>query len=122
MAVATPAVPATGVVAQNTTGQYVDVSISANGATITNVSVTNQAGTPTTVGTAAGSYGVPPGCGISIAYTVATPTWAWTDPLETGYAPTYSAENLALINEIGQLPYPAHSEGGETGLGEAVSN
>jgi hypothetical protein len=119
MAVTTPAVPATTVPAANQTGQYVDVAVT--GGTMTNVSIINQAGTSTTVGAGAGNYGLPPGCSIVMTYTVA-PTWAWTDPLETGYAPTYSAANLALINEIGQLPYPAHAEGGETGLGEAVSN
>lgn len=119
MAVATPAVPASLTPQANQTGQYVDVAIT--GGTMTNVSIIDQGGNVTTVGAGAGNYGVPPGCSIRMTYTVA-PTWAWTDPLETGYAPTYSAENLALINEIGQLPYPAHSEGGESGLGEAVSN
>ena len=119
MAVATPAVPASTVSQVNNTGQYVDVAVT--GGTMTNVSVSNQAGSLTTVGTGAGNYGVPPGCSIVMTYSVA-PTWAWTDPLATGYTPTYSAENLALINEIGQLPYPAHAEGGESGLGEAVSN
>jgi hypothetical protein len=49
------------------------VVIGANGATITNVSINGV-----TVGTAAGTYVVPAYGSISIAYTVATPTWAWT--------------------------------------------
>jgi hypothetical protein len=57
---------------------------------------------------------------VTLVYSVA-PTWAWTDPLDMepiGYA----AENQAAISEISQLPLPAHTEGGETGLGDAVSN
>lgn len=119
MAVTTPAVPASTVPVPNQTGQYVDVALS--GFTLTNVSLTDQSGNVTTVGSTNTSYGVPPGYSIAITYTVAG-TWAWTDPLDTGYTPTYSAENLSLINEIGQLPYPAHAEGGEPGLGTAVSN
>jgi hypothetical protein len=114
MAVITPTVPASTVAVLNNTGQYVDVALS--GFTMTACFVNGVS-----VGTTNTSYGVPPGGSISVTYSVAG-TWAWTDPLATGYTPTYSAENLALINEIGQLPYPAHAEGGEPGLGEAVSN
>jgi len=71
----TPAVPATGVAAQNPNSYPVEVVISANGATITNVSVNGI-----TVGTAAGTYYVPAYGSISIAYSVATPTWAWSNP------------------------------------------
>lgn len=74
-AVAAPAVPATGVTATNTTGTVVAAAISANGATITNVSVNGA-----TAGTTAGTYLVPVGGTISIAYTVATPTWTWALP------------------------------------------
>lgn len=74
VSVTPPAVPATGVAAQNTTGFPVQVVISANGATISNVSVNG-----TTVGTAAGTYVVPAYGAISVAYTVAIPTWAWTE-------------------------------------------
>lgn len=77
---ATPAVPATGVAAQNTSAYPVSVVIAANGATITNVSVNGV-----TVGTAAGTYVVPAYGSISIAYTVAIPTWTWTQ-LGTGPA------------------------------------
>lgn len=68
-----PAVPATGVAVQNPTNQPYTVVISPNGATITNVSVNGI-----TVGTSAGTYVVPAFGSISIAYTVATPTWTWT--------------------------------------------
>lgn len=69
-----PPVPATGVAQQNTNSYPVQVVISANGATITNVSVNGV-----TVGTAAGTYVVPAFGSISIAYSVATPTWVWSD-------------------------------------------
>lgn len=68
-----PAVPATGVAQQNVNNYAVQVVISANGATISNVSVNGV-----TVGTAAGTYAVPAFGSISIAYTVATPTWVWS--------------------------------------------
>lgn len=68
-----PSVPATGVAQQNVNGYPVQVVISANGATITNVTVNGV-----TVGTAAGTYTVPAFGSISIAYSVATPTWVWS--------------------------------------------
>ena len=71
--VSQPAVPATGVAQQNVNGVPVQVVISPNGATITNVSVNGV-----TVGSAAGTYTVPAYGSISIAYTVATPTWVWS--------------------------------------------
>jgi hypothetical protein len=73
--VSSPAVPATTVAAANGTGTVVAVVITANGATISAVTVSG-----TTAGTAAGTYLVPAGGTISIAYTVATPTWAWALP------------------------------------------
>lgn len=73
---AQPAVPATGVAVQNPNTYPVTVVISANGATITNVTVNGL-----TVGTAAGTYTVPAAGTISIAYTVATPTWVWSNAL-----------------------------------------
>jgi hypothetical protein len=69
----TPAVPATGVNATNSNSFPVLVVIGANGATITAVNVNGSS-----VGTAAGTYVVPAGGTINIAYTVATPTWTWT--------------------------------------------
>lgn len=66
-------VPATGVAFQSPYGYPVQVVIAANGATITNVSVNGI-----TVGTAAGTYIVPAYGAISVAYSVATPTWVWT--------------------------------------------
>lgn len=71
--VSQPAVPATGVAQQNVNQFPVQVVISPNGATITNVSVNGL-----TVGTAAGTYTVPANGSISIAYSVATPTWVWS--------------------------------------------
>jgi hypothetical protein len=71
--VSQPAVPATGVAQQNVNSVPVQVVISPNGATITNVSVNGI-----TVGTAAGTYTVPAYGSISIAYSVATPTWVWS--------------------------------------------
>jgi hypothetical protein len=126
VAVVAPAVPATTVPQANTTGQLVDVAISANGATITNVSIIDQAGVSHTMGTAAGSYLLPPGYSIVMTYTVATPTWIWTDPLmavgENLQFGGYAAENLVLISQLLQLPLTAHAEGGQAGLGAVVSN
>lgn len=126
MAVVAPAVPATTVPQANLTGQLVDVAIAANGATITNVSIIDQAGVSHTVGAGAGSYLLPPGYSIVMTYTVATPTWVWTDPLMAVGMNLqfggYSAENLVLINQIAQLPLTVHGEAGQTGLGAAVSN
>jgi hypothetical protein len=80
---ATPAVPATGVAQENTNAYPVTVVITANGATITNVSVNGV-----TAGTAAGTYEVPAAGSISIAYSVATPAWTWSDASATGIACT----------------------------------
>lgn len=121
MAVSTPAIPASGVPVPNQTGQYVDAAIT--GGTVTAVNIIDQNGNSTQVASGTGvNIGIPPGFSISWTGSVAPTSWNWTDPVATGYTPTYSAENLALINEIGQLPYAAHTEGGEPGLGAAVSN
>lgn len=153
--VVTPAVPATTVTAANTNAFPVAVTVAANGATITaitvngvasglivgtvvvpaggTVSISYTVATPTWTWTAlaAGFSGtsipspssvpIPPGGAISLVYSVA-PTWAWTDPLDPGYTGMYAQENLVLISEISQLPWAAHAEGGETGLGVAISN
>jgi hypothetical protein len=71
---AQPAVPATGVAQQNINQFPVKVVIAANGATITAVVVNGV-----TVGTGAGTYTVPANGAISISYTVATPTWIWSN-------------------------------------------
>jgi hypothetical protein len=81
-----PAVPATGVAVQNTNQFPVQVVISPNGATITNVTVNGL-----TVGTTAGTYTVPANGTISIAYTVATPTWVWTNTTVITPAPVILA-------------------------------
>lgn len=83
-----PAVPATGVAQQNLNAFPVQVVISPNGATITNVSVNGI-----TVGTAAGTYAVPAFGAISIAYSVATPTWVWSN---ANPAPVTGAGNWFL--------------------------
>ena len=64
---------ATTVNFQNPFYYPVKVVIAANGATITNVSVSGA-----TVGTAAGTYYVNVGGYITLTYTVATPTWVWS--------------------------------------------
>lgn len=121
MAVTAPAVPATGVPVTNPTGDFVSVTIAANGATITNVSVNGV-----TVGAAAGSYMVPPGGNISIAYTVATPTWTWNNFIDMAQVPGFYANNsnaeLAGWSPYTALPYPAHATLGTPGLGTGVSN
>jgi hypothetical protein len=72
---AAPAFPATTVAVANPYATPIAAAIAANGATITNVSVSG-----TTAGTGAGTYIVPVGGTISAAYTVATPTWTWALP------------------------------------------
>jgi hypothetical protein len=89
-----PTVPATGVAAQNVTGFPVSVVISANGATITNVVVNGVS-----VGTAAGTYVVPAYGAISISYTVATPTWTWT---EIG-VPSSAPSGIRVDHEVSTL-------------------
>jgi hypothetical protein len=66
------------------------------------------------------SVPLPPGCSVVLTYSVA-PTWAWADPENEAWE-GYASNNATAINQEGQLPFAAHSEGGETGLGEAVSN
>jgi hypothetical protein len=78
-----PATPATGVAVENANAYACQVVIGANGATITNVSVNGV-----TVGVAAGTYVVPAFGSISIAYSVATPTMAWTAASGSGIACT----------------------------------
>lgn len=93
-AISQPAVPASGVAQQNLNNAPVTVVISPNGATITNVTVNGV-----TVGTGAGTYIVPPAGTISIAYTVATPTWVWSltpAPITTTVIPTV----IGVIKEV----------------------
>lgn len=71
--VATPAVAATTVPVTNTNAFPVAVTVAANGATISAISVNGSSqGTSTTT-----VYIVPAGGTITLAYTVATPTWSW---------------------------------------------
>lgn len=90
-------VPATGVNFQNPFYYGVQVVISANGATISNVSVNG-----TTVGTGAGTYFLQPGQVISVAYTVATPTWVWTYN-GPNIATTTSVLGVRIDHEVGNL-------------------
>ena len=72
---AAPAVPLTTVSAVNPVPVAATVIITAGTSVISNVTIAG-----TTAGTAAGTYTVPAGASISVAYTVAAPTWAWTWP------------------------------------------
>lgn len=98
-----PAVPATGVAQQNVNQVPVQVVISPNGATITNVSVNGV-----TVGTAAGTYTVPANGSISIAYSVATPTWVWSfvTPQFSSLGLTTPNGRILLTNEEYEVPGP----------------
>jgi hypothetical protein len=93
-----PAVPATGVAQQNVNNYPVQVVISANGATITNVSVNGI-----TVGTAAGTYTVPAFGSISIAYSVATPTWVWSYAGPNVLVSSTAPSGIRLDNQISNL-------------------
>jgi hypothetical protein len=78
--VSSPAVPATTVAATNGTGTVVAVTIS--GGTLTTPFVVING---TQAGTTAGTYLVPAGGTISIAYSAA-PTWAWALPTTSASA------------------------------------
>ena len=74
---ATPAVPASGTPATNTSPLPAQVVIS--GGTLSNVVVNGSS-----VGTGDGTYTVPPGATITLSYTVA-PTWTWTLQTANGW-------------------------------------
>jgi hypothetical protein len=67
-----PSVPSTGVAYTNNFGVDCTVFVQANGATISSISI---GGTAT--GATSGMFRVPAGQTITLAYTVATPTWTW---------------------------------------------
>jgi hypothetical protein len=71
--VTTPAVPASTVAVQNPAGFAVSVVISLTTGTISAVIVNGV-----TVGTAAGTYVIPPAGTISVTWATATPTWVWS--------------------------------------------
>lgn len=96
-----PAVPATGVAQQNVNAYPVQVVISPNGATISNVSVNGI-----TVGTAAGTYTVPAFGAISIAYTVATPTWVWSNANANVAAVNAFPNGRILSSTVGEYIVP----------------
>lgn len=95
--VLSPPVPGTGVAQQNQNGFPVQVVITANGATITNVSVNGI-----TVGTGAATYTVPAYGSISIAYSVATPQWTWSGIAGTGPLTT-PPTGIRVSRDIAQL-------------------
>lgn len=77
--VTTPAIPATTVLASNTTSFVVTVVITGGNITAVKVGTAGQTfAQATQEGTGAGTYIVPPNGSIGIAYTAA-PTWTWTD-------------------------------------------
>jgi hypothetical protein len=150
--VATPAVPASTVTATNNNSFPVAVAISGGTVTVVAVNGTTQftsTGVTAVVpagGTIALTYSVaptwtwsalfagfsgtsipspssvplPPGGSITLTYSVA-PTWAWTDPLDLS-ASGPAASNTGALNEETDEPEPAHTEGGESGLGIGVDN
>jgi hypothetical protein len=109
-----PAVPATGVAQQNANAYPVSVAIAANGATITAVTVNGVQ-----VGSGAGTYTVPAGGSISIAYSVATPTWVWSNlavfyqpgaPVSLYISSDGSTSNRGFIDstlQVGAAYYPS---------------
>jgi hypothetical protein len=62
----------------------------------------------------------PPASFVTLTYSVA-PTWAFTDPLDVEDV-SPMGENLGPFNEETDEPEPAHTEGGEPGLGIGVEN
>lgn len=99
-------VPATGVAWQNPYAVTTQVVISANGATITNVSVNGI-----TVGTAAGTYYVPAYGAISVAYSVATPTWVWTGiNIPSTTTSLLNANGRVLNPSVGEYVLPGPNE------------
>ena len=93
-----PAVPATGTattnLVTNTSGMTAYVTISANGATMSNYYVNGvSVATSATIFMAT----VPPGGTISLAYTVAVPVWYWSP-----FTPAVPASGTAVANNTGQ--------------------
>lgn len=73
-----PSVPATTVVATNPTSLTATVTITGGTLTVVKVGTSGQTyAQATQVGTAAGTYTVPPGGVIGITYSAA-PTWTWS--------------------------------------------
>jgi hypothetical protein len=94
--VATPAVAATTVPVTNANSFPVAVTVAANGATISAISVngTGQGTSTTTI------YFVPAGGTITLAYTVATPTWSW--------APAVAGVSGNPVSSPFSVPLPAN--------------
>lgn len=99
-------VPATGVAWQNPYAVTTQVVISANGATITNVTVNGI-----TVGTAAGTYYVPAYGAISVAYSVAVPTWVWTGiNIPSTVTSLLNPNGRVLLPSVGEYVVPGPDE------------
>lgn len=68
---------------------------------------------------------IAPGGSITLTYSAA-PTWAWSNPLDEGYAPGYYSNNTQAEasgwNPYTALPYAQHAQLGVTGLATGVSN
>ncbi|MGH3300577.1 MAG: hypothetical protein ACRDOK_02645 [Streptosporangiaceae bacterium] len=64
----------------------------------------------------------PPGGSAVLYWTSTTPTWAWNNLVSPFSPPWPQGENTVLINQISQLPFPAHATLAETGLAVGVSN
>lgn len=121
----TPAVPASGTAVANSTGKPLYVVLAAG--TVTAVSV-NGASVATS---SPANVALPPGGSITLTYSVA-PVWSWLDlpwlapPPSTGTAyaqeNTVPASGVAGYSPVNDLPYPAHAEGGLSGLGVGVAN
>jgi hypothetical protein len=86
--VTTPAVPASTVAVQNPNGFAVQAVISLTTGTISAVIVNGV-----TVGTAAGTYVIPPAGTISVTWATATPTWVWSAVPSGGPGP-----DVALVS------------------------
>lgn len=116
----TPAVPASGTAAANTTGQDVTVILAAG--TVTHVAVN---GTDRATSSPANVM-LPPGQSITLTYSAA-PVWAWItypdlaglDSLGVAYA---QPNTNASYSPLAALPYAVHAEGGLSGFAAGVSN
>lgn len=99
----------------NPFGQWCSVAIT--GGTVSAVTVNGVS----VASSSPANIAVPPAGVLVVTYSV-LPTLTWANFPAVGYGPGYGGENTALTNLEGNLPWGAHAEGGETGLGIAVSN
>lgn len=116
----TPAVPASGTAAVNTTGQNLTVILASG--TVTAVTVNGT----TVAASSPANVMLPAGESITLTYSAA-PVWAWMNfPDLSGTASTgtaYAGSNTATgYSPVNDLPYAVHTAAGESGLAVAVSN